>query len=245
MRTRINVLLLAVALLAGCGAEPATQGPADDEGTITAALVVPGGVGNLTQVNWSLLQNGSPVVPAVGNQILLGAASSTTKPTVTVFIKTGSNYAIQMTATTSMSVACSGTSSTFSITAGGTANVMLSLACGGAGPAPTGGRANVTATVGGGDSCPNLSYLDISPTSLLVGDTAILDSMAVDPDAGDTISYQWTSTSGMFISGAATRTATWKCTTTGTFNVTLTFSDVTTLLNPCAPQTVVTAMTCL
>jgi hypothetical protein len=238
---RIFSLFLAIAAPACAPDEPK---PGPNEGAVSIDFVVPGGVGNLTTANWQVLQNGNPLVPALQDQIVLGAATSTSAPNFSVFIKAGTGYSISMTATTSSSVACTGLSSTFSITAGGTTAVPLALACGGTGAAPTGGRATVTATVGGADSCPNLSYLDISPTTLKVGDTALLGGMATDPDSGDTLSYLWSAPSGTF-TNPTTQAATYKCAGTGAVNVTFTYQDVTTLLNPCGAQSVVTVINCI
>jgi len=239
---RILSLCLAIAAPACAPDEP--KGPGPNEGTLSIDLVVPGGDGNLTMVNYQVLQNGAPLVPAKQDQILLGAATSATKPNVSIFLPTGSGYSITMTATTSSSISCAGTSSAFAVTAGGTTAVSLNLVCGGGGPMPGGGVVNVTATTGSGDRCPVLTYYSVNPTSLKVGDQSLLGATVADPDTGDTVTYAWSATNGA-VTTPTSQNATFTCSATGTATITLSYADVTTLLSPCAAQTIQTTVTCM
>ncbi len=233
----------ALLVLAPACAPDAPTGPKPGEGTVSIDFAVPGD-GSLTVLNYQVLQNGSPLTPPKQDQILLGAATSTTKPNISIFLPTGSGYTINMTGTSSSSVACAGTSSAFAVTAGGTTPVALTVTCGGGGPMPGGGIVNVTTTVGAGDRCPVLTYYSVNPTSLKVGDQSILSATATDPDTGDTVTYSWTATAGTVTNGT-NQNATYVCSAVGTATITLSYDDVTTLLNPCAAQTVQTTVTCM
>jgi hypothetical protein len=215
---RIALPILLALTLAACGTD--TQpGPGPDEGTVqvNAALMVPNGGGNLTSVSYTVRTSPGGTTVTTGS-ISLGAGTSTSTPSVGLFLVAGS-YTISMSATTSTSLPCTGTSAAFTVSVGMSTNVSLTLVCGGGTAAPTNGTAIVNATTVRGDQCPVFTSLTAAPLSAKVGDPIALMAAATDAD-GETLQWSWTTSpaNGNF-TGGNTNAPTYVCASAG--NVTL------------------------
>jgi hypothetical protein len=151
-------------------------------------------------------------------------------------IPAGSGYSLILTATATDGVTTCAGSATFSVTAGGTTQVMVHLDC--HQPSAT-GTVSVSGTT---NVCPSIDSISAMPNQVTVGSSLALTGAAHDPDSGPSpLSFQWTATSGTF-SDAGTASPLFTCTAVGTATLTLTVSDGDT--SPGCPATQATTVTC-
>jgi hypothetical protein len=134
-----------------------------------------------------------------------------------VGIPTGSGYSVTVSATGPAGT-CSGSAS-FSVTAGNSANVAVSLAC--RSSAKT-GSVKINGVL---NSCPSIDGIGASPAEVNIGASISLSALAYDSDAApEALSYAWTASAGTLSSSTA-KTPSLLCTTEGTVTVGLTVSD--------------------
>src|SRR5262249_18814103 len=142
-------------------------------------------------------------------------------------LPTGTGDTLQMTAMTSAGVACTGTSSAFNVTSGGSTPVNVNLQCGAlAADGGTLGSVVVSGSALAGDPCPPPSARCITPTPQQTMGSAPVDVSVTgtDPDMGETVTYAWTATSGSFSSTTSAMT-TYTCGATGMQTLSVAITD--------------------
>jgi hypothetical protein len=156
-------------------------------------------------------------------------------------VPAGSGYNATITGTATDGVTtCSG-SGMFSISAGMTSLVMISVRCH---EPPKAGSVQINGTV---NVCPVVDGVGVTPGEVMVGSSSALSASAHDSNAGPAaLTYSWTATSGA-LSGADTATPTLLCTAAGLSTVTLTVSDgdctdTATVTVTCSPAPVAPAL---
>jgi len=149
----------------------------------------------------------------------INVQKSTTISTSIGSIPAGSGYSITLAGTTTdASTSCSGAAS-FSVTAGQTTPVSVSVECR---QKATTGSVLVNGAV---NVCPLVDGIAANPSEVLVGASVALSALAHDSDAAPSpLSYQWTATSGSF-SDATSASPTFTCSAAGKATVTVTVSD--------------------
>ena len=131
----------------------------------------------------------------------------------------GSDYTIQMNATTSDGGASCVGSAAFAVTAHATTAVSIHLTC------HEGARTGSVSVNGTLNICPVADGVSANPSDIAVGFPVALTVTAHDSDGGPApLAYQWTAASGSF-SGATSATPTFVCNTPGTVTLTVTVSD--------------------
>ena len=111
------------------------------------------------------------------------------------------DYSVSFSATTSAGKACTGSGGPFPVTAGGTAQVSVSIVCGGTAAAPARGNANITASVSAAVQCPYLTEVIIAPTELEAG--GVIDLSAKLSDLTGTFSWSASPATGTFGSASS------------------------------------------
>ena len=216
------IALAAAALGAGCASE-AADGPM---GSISMDLQIAPGV-TINTVNWAISNTGSGFTKSGSVNVRF----SNTISFQTGGIPAGTGYAITLTATSvDGSFSCTG-SANFSVTAGGTTAVNLTLNCS---TAPGG---NGTVVVGGTTQvCANLDAVGVSPLETAVGTPISLSATAT---AGSlTPTFLWTASAGSFDS-TTSATPTFTCPQTpGMVSITVTVSPSASSCNTVFSQTV-------
>lgn len=102
-------------------------------------------------------------------------------------------YTVAMTAMTSDSRMCSGTSDSFSVSADQPTNVTIFITC--AAAAGPGGNVNLQGTL---DNCPSIVAAAASSLVVAAGGTIDLSATAIDSDPTDAITYSWKADGGTF-----------------------------------------------
>lgn len=205
--TVVAGILMAAALLGpGCASE-AYEGPT---GSLSMELQIAPGV-TINSVAFTISNTGSGFTKSG----TVNVRFSNTISFQTGAIPAGSGYSITLTATSvDNSFSCSGSAS-FSVSAGGTTPVSLTLSCS---TAPAGqGTIVVNGTT---QICANLDSLSASPLETAVG-TPI--ALAATGSAGTVpVTFSWTAPAGTFDNGASA-TPTFTCPTTpGPVTITVT-----------------------
>jgi hypothetical protein len=135
---------------------------------------------------------------------------------------------VTLMATASNGQACTGQSAPFDVHTGATAQVGVTLVCGGGTPTQTMGQVNIGATFVEGDNCPLVTSWSVSPLQVSIAGTINVAATATDADVGVTpgeaLTFAWTAAGGTFASPADART-TFTCTVSGAQTLTLTVSD--------------------
>jgi hypothetical protein len=143
---------------------------------------------------------------------------------------------VTLSATTSAGKACTGTSMPFSVTAGTTASVNVTLICGGSVPTSNTGSVGINGSVVEGDNCPLLTAWAASPLQTSLNGLIDVSGAATDADVGvipgEAISYAWTGGTFLAPSSASTQ---FRCTVAGPNTLTLTVSD-NHVPTPCSTQ---------
>ncbi|HVW27414.1 MAG TPA: metallophosphoesterase [Polyangiaceae bacterium] len=215
----LNLILLtgACATITACsGAEEgrqtspsADETAAKDSGKVGLALQVTQGV-VLNTVSYSITgphsYSGS-----------IDVSNSTRLSALIGNIAAGTGYTLSLTGTaTDGTTTCGGTSGSFSVTAGQTTTVAVSVDCH---VAPTTGSVLVNGSV---NVCPSVGAVSANPPN---GLQIAISSTATDPDGGPSpITYAWTTSSGT-LSSATAPNPTLTCTAPGNVSLTLTVSD--------------------
>ena len=201
-----NVIVLA---FAGCATDTASDG---STGSLSLALAVPGGF-EIDEVTWTI-RGGD--MPDMSDTIDTTAPGSTAS--VEVFgLPQGTDYRIDMQATsTDGELRCEG-SAPFHIQAGEVTEVHVMLNC----KRPQRfGAVRVDGTL---NLCAELTRVVVSPLRTSVGSSIDLQSAAADEE-GDAIAYLWTSRSGQIEDPIAANT-TYTCTEARSDRITITVSD--------------------
>lgn len=210
-------VLAGVLLAAGCTNERAANDPS--LGEVQLALMLPDGT-SINSVEWKILA-------ASGSVAAMGTlnTSGTRAPSFISSLPAGTGYTVNMTATTTTNTTCAGVSTAFSVVSGQATPVSVNLLCSGSvADAGTLGSVVITGTVVPGDHCPALTGWFITPQSA-TGTTPIDVSVtANDADMGETLTFAWTATSGLFASAAAPTTQ-YTCGTAGSQTLTVAITD--------------------
>jgi hypothetical protein len=216
--------LAAVALLSGAVAMSCskTTNPTD-VGTAKLALLIDGATVN--SVSYTVLSGATPPTTLLTGTINVSDPNATLS--LDVSLPPGTGDTVALTATTSTGLPCTGTSAPFSVVAGQTTNVALTLVCGGGGQSGTTGTVGITATIVQGDNCPSIVSSSASPAQTSVGGSISVSALATDPDTSltppDVLTYAW-SPAANFTSPTSAST-TYNCTTDGVQTLTLTVND--------------------
>jgi hypothetical protein len=148
----------------------------------------------------------------------------------------GTGYSVILTATATDGVTTCAGSAMFSVTAGGTTQVIVHLDC--HQPSTT-GSVSVNGTT---NICPTIDAISAIPNQVTVGGNIALTAAAHDPDNGPSpLSFGWTATDGTFLDGE-TPNATFTCVAVGSPTLTLTVSDGDPM--PGCAATATTSVTC-
>jgi hypothetical protein len=196
-------------LLGGC------SGPSGEAGVEALELAVQVSPGvHAVAVDYRVSGNG--IVPVEGT-IDLGSPRATVSALVHG-LPPGTGYRVELNARISDgTIVCTGQAA-FLIEAGRRTHVSVTLQC------PTvqnGGEVSVT---GRFNACPAIISYAVSPIATVVGDPIHLSAAAADSDAGDTLQFAWTASTGGFSSAGEAQTV-FQCPTAGTHHLTLTVSD--------------------
>ena len=197
---------MVVVAFAGCANGLVGQGAT---GTVTTKLIVAPGVDETT-IDFSITGNGidprTGTIDVVSNPVTAEVAG----------IPVGSGYTITLATADGI---CTG-SATFDVVENQTTTVTVPIQC--TTTPPKRGNVLVNGTF---LTCPTVSSMVVSPTSVAVGSTIQVNASAKDLGQG-TLTYAWTATSdGTFANPAVAKT-TYMCATTGTKTLTITVSNV-------------------
>ncbi|MEM7435926.1 MAG: hypothetical protein AAF436_12295 [Myxococcota bacterium] len=211
LHIRLAMLCLAILpALAGCASEPNASDRAT--GSLSLDLTISGGV-EIDEVMWAISGGDMPDMSGTIDTSAPGSTAS-----VEVFgLPPGTDYAIDMQATsTDGELTCEG-SGTFDISAAAVTEVHVMLNC----EQPA--RFGAVRVNGKLNLCAELTKVVVSPLQASVGNGIDLQSAAVDEE-GDSVEYLWTSGSGQIDDPSAANT-TYTCTGAGDDQVTVTVSD--------------------
>ena len=182
-RAILGGVVLGLASLAACS-NSGTSGPA--LGTVGFQLAAAPGV-TITTVNWSISNSGT----GFSRTGSVDVQSSNTISFQVGGLPSGSGYVIALTATTvGGAFSCAG-SSPFTVTAGVTSGVSVTLACTAA--APDAGSVLVTGTT---VVCPSVTAVSAAPLETAVNSTIALSATASAGASAPT--FTWTATAGSF-----------------------------------------------
>jgi hypothetical protein len=188
-----------VALMA-LSCAPGTIGDGGGTGQIRLALSLLDGT-SVGSVTWQV-RSAANVVVASGT---FGTGGSRA-PTLIASLTPATHETVTMTATTSVGAACAGTSPPFDVVAGASVTVDVAIRCEGIASEPGLGTIVVTGTIVPGDQCPTLTSWLIAPQRAASPDPIDVTVTAADADAGDTLAFNWTASSGSFLNPAAAAT---------------------------------------
>jgi hypothetical protein len=203
-------------LAVNCGGGGDTGGV----GQLKLALALPGGM-TINSVDWKVLSATSQVIQ-MGT---INTSDPNVQPSVIVGLPAGTGDIVTMTAVTSTSVQCSGTSDAFNVVPGAAVPVTVNITCGQTMNSAGLGTATIMATVIPGDTCPVATAYLITPAAAMAPTGTISVSVTgSDPDVGETVSYAWTATAGTFADPTSPST-TYTCTTVGMQTLTAAITD--------------------
>lgn len=221
----------------GCGGGGGSD--ADGLGRLSVALTLPGDIA-IAFVDWKVL--------SATNMVLVQGTIDTSEPnlppSVITGLPAGTGDVVSMSAVTATGVACSGTSAPFNVSVGQSVSVPVDLICGASTPGTGLGSAVIVGTLVPGDSCPVVKAYKLTPGMAPSPSGQISVSVTGgDDDVGETLSYRWTATAGVFADAAAPSTE-YTCTTAGlqTLTVAITDSHAPT---PCTTTVTFPAVSCL
>ncbi len=197
---------MVVVAFAGCANGLVGQGAT---GTVTTKLIVAPGVDETT-IDFSITGNGidprTGTIDVVSNPVTAEVAG----------IPVGSGYTITLATADGI---CTG-SATFDVVENQTTTVTVPIQC--TTTPPKRGNVLVNGTF---LTCPTVSSMVVSPTSVAVGSTIQVNASAKDLGQG-TLTYAWTATSdGTFANPGAAKT-TYTCASVGSKTLTVTVSNV-------------------
>jgi hypothetical protein len=186
--------------------------------------MIPGGA-DLSTIAWTIAgPNGAATVVRSGS---VTVEQSATIAFVGNAIPAGAGYSVSLSATsTDGKVVCSASGS-FDVTAGSTSQVFVPLQCN---PAPAGSRTTlVTGTI---FNCAAVTSLNVNPTEMIVGASAMVSAKASGPVVS-ALTYAWATSnpavgtlSATSLSGTGTSAAiSFLCNAAGTTTLTLTVGD--------------------
>jgi 5'-nucleotidase len=205
----------ALVLAPGCASSEAPAGDAASRasGKVALALVFASG---------AALATVSYTITGPGGFLRSSALDVSRAPIVSATIggiPAATGYSLTLAGTTAdASAACSGSAS-FSVTAGQTTPVSVSVECK---PQAATGSVLVNGAVNG---CPLVDGIAATPSEVLVGGSVALSARANDSDTTPApLAYQWSATGGT-LSDATSASPHWTCSTPGTATVTVTVSD--------------------
>lgn len=204
----------ALAGLSGCG-----DAPSDDAAT-AVAIVLPAGSG-IVAAAWTVWSSSNHAV-ASGT---VSAIDPTTSASFGVQLPVGSGDRVQMTATTTSGLTCSGTSDPFDVVEGRPLSVSIALACSSNAAAADLASVTLTRPSAPNETCPVIGGYSIGSEGAATANSRFLVSISVtDPDAGDVLTYAWSATAGTF-SGAGAPSAEYTCSGSGYPTVSVAVSD--------------------
>lgn len=221
-----RALPLAAWLLLGAALACARYGPAaaepteaDDTGSLALALSVPGGLG---------IRTVSFLVTGAGGVVLAGPGTFSVSdpgaaPSLTLALPPSLGATVALSATSDDGRAFSGTSPPFTVTAGQSTPVNVSLHEVAAAAAPP-GIVIADGTIVAHDTPPVISSVVIAPAPAQVGTAVTVKVVAVDLDPGDGLTYAWSAGGGTFADPTAPVTS-YRVDTPGTQIVRITVSD--------------------
>jgi hypothetical protein len=215
-----RALLLTAAMLAiggiggvSCSGKKSTH-EAHTTGAVDLALMTSPGV-TINTVSYTITGNG--ITPITGS-IDVSAPGATVSLLISG-IPVGTNYKIDLAATSTDGKTTCGGSANFDITAGGVTSVNVALQC--RGPSVTGSVA-VTGTI---NNCPVLTSYVVAPLTTEVGGAIKVNATASDLDAGSTLTYAWSTNGGGSFDTPAQAAATFTCTPRGSQTLKVAVSD--------------------
>jgi hypothetical protein len=209
------VLTGSVASFMGCGktSSPSGGAAAADVGSVGVALTLASGA-SLSSATYTI-SDPDIMVSKMGT---VDVSASSTIAFVVGALPAGTNYSIEIDASSSDGGTCSGTAS-FGVTPHSTTNVTVHIDChqhAKTGSVLVSGAINV---------CPVADGVSASPADIAVGFPTTLAATAHDADnAPSPLAYKWTAPSGSF-SDATSATPTFTCNKPGAVTVTVTVSD--------------------
>ncbi len=167
----------------------------------------------LTSINWTI-SNGTNTYTGT---VTIGDAQSL--EFVAGGILAGSGYTVTLTGADSAGDACTGTSSTFTITAGAVTQTVLAVVCKGASDGAVAADVNtgavevdasVTLVNGVPVACPGISSFSISPAEINLSQTAAL-TLVTTPPSGAAISWSVSPATGGSFGSTSAAITTFAC----------------------------------
>ncbi len=223
------VVFIAVALLSGAVAVSCSSklpGPSGPDGALSMALALPTGV-TISQVSY-VIHSAQPTSPPADKNATIDTSNAMATASVETSYPASRNDTVTLNATTSEGAPCTGTSSQFSVTSNGQALVGVTLTCGLLTPDGGSGSVRVNSTVvDDSDICPVLTSWSVSPLTTSPTGTIDVSSTASDGNAGDVLTYEWTSPGQLtdLFTASGSASTTFNCPGTGTFALTITVDD--------------------
>jgi len=198
------------ALIAGCSSSSDKPDAGKNEGAVGFNLDVGGGA-SVSTMHVVVFGNGLGTEGASTNivkNVDVGGISGSSAP-FTLVLPAGTNYQIKVTSPDNAT--CLGTG-TFSVTAGGTAGLSLTMSCT---PAATTGTTPVTV-----DACSAaITQVFVAPTTTSVGHKIITEALAT-PGA----TFLWSTTGNGTFDSATAASTNFNCTSVGSPTLTITVS---------------------
>jgi hypothetical protein len=216
--------LAAVALLGGAVVTSCskTTNPTDT-GTAKLALIIDDAT--VSSVAYTVLSGATPPATLASGTINVSDPNATLS--IDISLPPGTGDVVNLTATTSTGLPCTGSSAPFNVVSGQPTNVTLTLTCGGGGKSTPPGSVGITATVVQGDNCPSIVSSSASPAQTSVGGSISVSALATDPDTSltppDVLTYAWAPAANFAAPTSASTT--YNCTTDGVQTLTLTVND--------------------
>jgi hypothetical protein len=197
----LSSLVLSMALVfavAGCATN--TEG---ESGSLSLDLVI-NGDNEIDEVQWSIARGGEEIKSGTINTSANGATAS-----VQAYgLEPGDGYTITLEAVSpEKETTCKG-STMFDIKVAEVTEVHVIMNC----KPPR--RFGAVRVDGEFNICPYLNWADVSPLTTSVGNDIDLFAMATDDDEGETITYMWSSGSGI-IADPMAQSTTYTCTEVG------------------------------
>jgi hypothetical protein len=225
IRTSAKLTALATAALLGSIAAVNCSKTNTDEasvGRVNLALTLPSG-SKINAVTYKITSGTPAGTVSTGS---INTADPNATPSAFVSFPPSTGDTVELDATTTAGVACTGTSMPFPVVGGGVAMVNVTLLCGGSLSNTTKtGSVDINGTVVEGDNCPTLTAWMGSPLQTSVGSSINVSATATDPDAGETLTYAWTSSNGGAFVAPGSATTTFVCGNAGAANLTVLVTD--------------------
>ena len=212
----------AVALVGGAAGMNCSKSSNPNSGDVKLAVVLPSG-STITVVNYRI-QSSSSAQLAAGSFNVSDPRATVSLDIVVPVTPTGdAGDTVNLTATTSAGVSCTGTSAPFPVLAGSNPAVTMTMTCGTGTQSVQTGNIGVTATLVEGDNCPSITSAVVGPAETSVGGQAMVIATASDPDASETLTYAWAPAANFTTPGSSGSSYT--CTASGVQTFTLTVTD--------------------